>query len=76
MLLQEGAELGDNGCSPTPVALTLILAPITITLTATLIPMQACHSNKLAVWMYVRAVGCGWMGVRLFCVLEVKLFKG
>ena len=49
VIARGGAEVGGNNCSLTPVALTLILTPSTITLTVTLTFMRACHSTKFAV---------------------------
>ena len=59
VIARGGAEVGGNGCSPTRVALTLILAPITITLTVNLTLIRACHSTKFPVRIYVGAVGWG-----------------
>ena len=49
------AEVGGNDCSPTPVALTLILTPIAITLAVTLTLVRA----KFGMGMCVGAVGWG-----------------
>ena len=49
VIARGGAEVGGNNCSLTPVALTLILTPITITLTVTLTLIRSCHSTKFGV---------------------------